>query len=143
VTADRNSSPILGLAHVGVAVRSIADSMSAWQRGLGFDLVDQETLESMRLKLAILRAGEVEIELLEPTSPESTIARFLDRRGEGIHHLSFFVPDLEAALARAQAQGLELIDRTPREGSFGTRIAFLHPRTMRGVLIELCERRKS
>src|SRR5689334_20400356 len=117
--------------------------MDAWQRGLGFDLVDQETLESMRLKLAILRAGEVEIELLEPTSPESTIARFLDRRGEGIHHLSFFVPDLEAALARAQAQGLELIDRTPREGSFGTRIAFLHPRTMRGVLIELCERRKS
>jgi len=138
-----NASPILGLAHVGVAVRSIADSMDAWQRGLGFELVGQETLESMRIKLAILRAGEVEIELLEATSPESTVARFLERRGEGIHHLSFFVPDLEAALARAQAQGLELIDRTPREGSFGTRIAFLHPRTMRGVLIELCERRKS
>lgn len=140
----RSGSPtILGLAHVGVAVKSIADSMDAWRQGLGFELVDQETLESMRLKLAILRAGDVEIELLEPTSPESTVARFLERRGEGIHHLSFFVPDLEAALARAQAQGLELIDRTPRDGSFGTRIAFLHPRTMRGVLIELCERRKS
>jgi len=134
---------ILGLAHVGIAVQSIAGSMDAWTRGLGFVLVGQETLESMRLKLAILRSGDVEIELLEPTSPESTVARFLERRGEGIHHLSFFVPDLEAALARAQAQGLELIDRTPRDGSFGTRIAFLHPRTMRGVLIELCERRKS
>ena len=138
-----DGSPILGLAHVGVAVRSIPDAITAWRRGLGFELVDQETLESMRLKLAILRSGEVEIELLEPTSPDSTVGRFLERRGEGIHHLSFFVPDLEAALARAEAQGLELIDRTPREGSFGTRIAFLHPRTMRGVLIELCERRKS
>lgn len=141
--SSAGGSPILGLAHVGIAVRSISDSLHAWRRGLGFELVDQETLESMRLKLAILRAGEVEIELLEPTSPESTVARFLERRGEGIHHLSFFVPDLEAALARAEAQGLELIDRTPRKGSHGTRIAFLHPRTMRGVLIELCERRKS
>lgn len=138
-----DGSPILGLAHVGVAVRSIPDAIAAWRRGLGFELVDQETLESMRLKLAILRSGEVEIELLEPTSPDSTVGRFLERRGEGIHHLSFFVSDLEAALARAEAQGLELIDRTPREGSSGTRIAFLHPRTMRGVLIELCERRKS
>jgi methylmalonyl-CoA/ethylmalonyl-CoA epimerase len=134
---------VLGLAHIGVAVRSIQDSMGAWSQGLGFRLVDTEVLDSMHLKIAFLKAGDVEIELLEPTSPESKVARFLERRGEGIHHLSFYVTHLETALARAEAQGLELIDRTPREGALGTRVAFLHPRSTRGVLIELCERRNS
>lgn len=133
---------ILGLAHVGVAVRSIEESIPAWSAGLGFRLVDREALDSMHLKVAFLRSGDVEVELLEPTSPESKVARFLERRGEGIHHLSFYVDHLETALARAEAQGLALIDRTPREGAQGSRVAFLHPRSMRGVLIELCERRK-
>jgi len=132
---------ILGLAHIGVAVRSLEEATSLWTRRLGFALVSTESLASMRLKIAFLRAGDAEIELLEPTSPDSPVGRFLQKRGEGIHHLSFYVADLEAALARAEAQGLELIDRTPREGSHGTKIAFLHPRAMGGVLVELCERR--
>ena len=134
---------VSGLAHVGIAVRSIEEALPAFRDGLGFALLDTVTLESMQLRIAFLRAGESELELLEPTSPDSTVARFLDRRGEGIHHVSFYVQDIEQALAEAEAAGLTLIDRTPREGSHHTRIAFLHPRALHGVLVELCERRKT
>lgn len=134
--------PVLGLAHVGVAVRSLDEALPLWTEGLGFRHVGTETLESMALRIAFLRAGDAEIELLEPTAPESTVARFLERRGEGLHHLSFYVEDLEAALHRAEERGFELIDRSPRAGSHGTKIAFLHPRSFRGVLIELCERKR-
>jgi methylmalonyl-CoA/ethylmalonyl-CoA epimerase len=136
------SGAILGLAHIGVAVRSLEESAALWTRTLGFTLVSTETLASMSLKIAFLRAGNAEVELLQPTAPDSPVGRFLEKRGEGIHHLSFYVEDLEAALARAEAQGLELIDRTPRIGSHGTKIAFLHPRSVGGVLVELCERKK-
>ena len=133
---------ITGLAHVGIAVRSLGPAIERWTQGLGFALAGEETIESMGLKLAFLEAGDLTIELLEPTRADSAIARFLEKRGEGIHHLSFRVPDIEAALARATAAGLELIDRTPRDGSHGTKIAFLHPRAMFGVLVEFCERRE-
>ena len=131
---------IRGLAHVGIAVRSLEPAVERWTRGLGFTPERIETLESMGLRLAFLKAGDAVIELLEPTRPDSTIAKFLEKRGEGIHHLSFFVDDLEAALAAAEAAGLELIDRTPRAGGHGTQIAFLHPRALGGVLVELCRR---
>lgn len=133
---------ITGLAHVGIAVRSLGPAIERWTQGLGFTLAGEETIESMGLKLAFLEAGDLTIELLEPTRADSAIARFLEKRGEGIHHLSIRVPDIEAALARATAAGLELIDRTPRDGSHGTKIAFLHPRAMFGVLVEFCERRE-
>ena len=132
---------ITGLAHVGIAVRSLGPAIERWS-GLGFTRVGEETIESMGLKLAFLRAGDLTIELLEPTRADSAVARFLEKRGEGIHHLSLFVPDIEDALARAASAGLELIDRTPRDGSHGTKIAFLHPRAMFGVLVEFCERRE-
>lgn len=132
-----------GLAHVGIAVRSISEALPAFRDGLGFAHDGTVTLESMQLRIAFLRAGESELELLEPTSPDSTVARFLERRGEGIHHVSFYVHDIEKALAEAEAAGLTLIDRTPREGGHQTRIAFLHPRALHGVLVELCERRKT
>lgn len=135
-------APIVdGLAHVGIAVRSLEEAVPRWTRSLGFRHVDTITLDSMGLKIAFLEAGGVEIELLEPARPDSVVAKFLEKRGEGIHHLSFHVRDIEAALARALEAGLELIDRTPREGSHGTKIAFLHPRSMGGVLVEFCERR--
>jgi methylmalonyl-CoA/ethylmalonyl-CoA epimerase len=130
-----------GLAHVGIAVRSLEEAVPRWTESLGFRHVDTILLESMGLKIAFLEAGGIEIELLEPARPDSVIAKFLEKRGEGIHHLSFHVRDIEAALARAEAAGLELIDRTPRDGSHGTKIAFLHPRSMGGVLVEFCERR--
>ena len=129
-----------GLAHVGIAVRSLDEAIPRWTKSLGFRLVDTITLDSMGLKIAFLEAGGTELELLEPIRSDSTIAKFLEKRGEGIHHLSFHVRDIEAALARAAAAGLELIDRTPREGSHGTKIAFVHPRSLGGVLVEFCER---
>ena len=132
---------ILGLAHVGVAVSSLQEATARWKK-LGFRVTGTETLESMALKIAFMESGDSTIELLEPTVADSPVGRFLAKRGEGIHHLSFHVPDLEAALSEAEAQGFQLIDRTPREGSHGTKIAFLHPRSMGGVLVELCERRK-
>jgi methylmalonyl-CoA epimerase len=135
------TTPIVeGLAHVGIAVRSLDEAIPRWTRSLGFRHVDTIVLESMGLRIAFLEAGGTEIELLEPTRPDSTVAKFLEKRGEGIHHLSFHVRDIEAALARAAAAGLELIDRTPREGSHGTKIAFVHPRSLGGVLVEFCER---
>lgn len=133
---------ITGLAHVGIAVRALEPAIERWNKALGFALIGEETLESMGLRIAFLSAGDLVIELLEPTRPDSAVARFLEKRGEGIHHLSFLVPDIEAALAQASAAGLELIDRTPRDGSHGTKIAFLHPRAMGGALVEFCERRE-
>ncbi len=132
---------VRGLAHVGIAVRSIAGVLPFWTGPMGFRHTGTIELDSMKLRIAFLAAGESELELLEPTSPESTVARFLERRGEGLHHLSFTVDDIERALEEARAEGLELIDRTPREGSHHTRIAFLHPRAAHGVLVELCQRR--
>jgi len=139
VTACR----VEGLAHVGIAVPALAPAIERWTRSLGFVHEGTEALESMGLRVAFLRAGSVTIELLEPTRPDSVVAKFLEKRGEGIHHLSFAVNDIEAALAGAQASGLTLIDRTPRDGTHGTRIAFLHPKSMGGVLVELCERGKA
>ena len=132
---------VLGLAHVGIAVKSIQQAIPLWG-ALGFHHVDTIDFESMKVRIAFLRAGSAELELLEPVSPDSPVGRFLEKRGEGLHHLSFFVPDLEAALREAEAAGLTLIDRSPREGSHGTRIAFLSPKSLAGVLVELCEGRK-
>ena len=132
---------IAGLAHIGISVRSIEAALPAWEK-LGFRLSETELLESMQLKVAFLTAGDAWIELLEPTAQDTPVGRFLERRGEGIHHLAFYVADIEAALARAETLGLRLIDRTPRAGSHGMKIAFLHPSGLTGALVELCERRK-
>ena len=132
---------IAGLAHIGISVRSIEAALPSWEK-LGFRLTDTEELETMHLKVAYLNAGDAWVELLEPTAADTPIARFLERRGEGIHHLALYVADIEAALARAESLGLKLIDRTPRDGSHGMKIAFLHPGGLSGALVELCERRR-
>ena len=121
-------------------MRVLEPAVVTWTK-LGFTLEGTEMLESMHLRLAFLKGGDSMIELLEPTSAESAVARFLEKRGEGIHHLSFYVQDIDAALTRAAEDGFELIDRSARSGSHGTRIAFLHPRSLGGVLVEFCERR--
>ena len=135
----KEGSEILGLAHIGLAVTSIEAASARWKK-LGFRVTGTEMLESMHVKIVFMESGGSTIELLEPTKVDSPIGRFLAKRGEGIHHVAFHVPDLEAALSAAGAQGLKLIDRTPRDGSHGMKIAFLHPRSMGGVLVELCER---
>lgn len=133
---------VLGLAHVGIAVRSLDKAIAVWTKALGLTLVDTIEFESMGVRIAFLRAGSTELELLEPTSADSPVGRFLEKRGEGMHHLSFLVSDLEAALREAEAAGMELIDRSPREGSHQTRIAFLSPKSLTGVLVELCEAKR-
>jgi methylmalonyl-CoA epimerase len=134
---------VTGLAHVGIAVRSIDAAVRVWAGALGFRHTDTVDFPSMMLKIAFLRGGSAELELLEPTHADSPVGRFLAKRGEGLHHLSFLVPDLERALKEAEAAGLELIDRSPREGGHETKIAFLSPRSLNGVLVELCERRET
>ena len=135
-------SRVHGLAHVGIAVRSLDQAIPVWVRSMGFRHTDTIEFEAMKLRIAFLRGGSAELELLEPTAVDSPVGRFIAKRGEGVHHLSFLVPDLEKALEEAEAAGLELIDRSPREGSHHTRIAFLSPRTLNGALVELCERRE-
>jgi methylmalonyl-CoA/ethylmalonyl-CoA epimerase len=131
---------IRGLAHVGVAVRALEPAIERWKR-LGFVHESTETLDSMGLRLAFLRAGDAVIELLEPTRPETAIAKFLEKRGEGIHHVALWVDDMERALADAADAGLELIDSAPRAGSHETEVAFLHPRALAGVLVEFCRKK--
>ena len=133
---------VSGLAHVGIAVRSLDEAIPRWTKALGFTHVDTIDFESMKLRIAFLKAGTSELELLEPTSPDSPVGKFLAKRGEGMHHLSFLVPDIEKALREAEAAGLELIDRSPREGSHDTKIAFLSPKSLNGVLVELCEQHR-
>jgi methylmalonyl-CoA/ethylmalonyl-CoA epimerase len=138
------SSPLhaLGLAHVGIAVPSIEAALPVWE-ALGYRVTDREEIASMHLRVAFLEgaAAGTLLELLEPTASDTPVGRFLATRRGGLHHLAFLVADLEAALRDAETRGLELIDRTPRDGSHGLRIAFLHPRSFHGVLVELCQRR--
>jgi methylmalonyl-CoA/ethylmalonyl-CoA epimerase len=126
--------------HIGIAVAELAGRVEFWRDALGLPLSAIEVVEGERVRVAMLRAGDARIELLEATDPSSPIARHLDKRGEGIHHLTLRVDDIQAALARARAHGVEVLGDAPRDGAEGSRVAFLHPRSCGGVLVELCER---
>jgi methylmalonyl-CoA/ethylmalonyl-CoA epimerase len=126
------------LDHIGIAVRSLDAARIYESMGLTIDHV--ETVTTQSVKTAFLSVGDSNLELLEPTGPESTIAKFIQKRGEGIHHLCFRVDDIEEHLARLKAQGYRLINETPVPGAHGCRVAFLHPAAGNGVLIELSER---
>ena len=121
------------LHHIGIAVRSLAESVGHYQR-MGLRLAHREDVVSQKVKVAFLGDGPY-IELLEPTSPDSPVAKFLDKRGPGQHHLAFAVPNIEAELKRQLAAGAELIDRAARLGAWGHKVAFLHPKSHGGVLI--------
>ena len=125
--------------HIGIAVNSLDASIPFYRDVLGMAFEGTEEVADQKVRVAFLAVGESRIELLEPTAPESPIARFLEKNGEGIHHLAYQVDDLEAALARLKSEGVRLIDDAPRAGAHGTRIAFLHPKASGGVLTELCE----
>jgi methylmalonyl-CoA/ethylmalonyl-CoA epimerase len=126
------------LDHIGIAVRSLEAAKIYEAMGLTIDHV--ETVTTQSVKTAFLSVGDSNLELLEPTGPESPIAKFIEKRGEGIHHLCFRVDDIEEHLARLQAQGFRLINETPVPGAHGCRVAFLHPAAGNGVLIELSEK---
>jgi methylmalonyl-CoA/ethylmalonyl-CoA epimerase len=125
------------IAHIGIAVRAIDELLPFYRDLLGLD--DHPLEDSDGAHIAGLSAGESLVELLEPNTADSPISRFIDRRGPGIHHICFAVPDLDDTLARCRARGIKLIDDTPRMGAEGKRIAFLHPASTGGVLIELTE----
>lgn len=125
------------IAHIGIAVRAIDEMLPFYRDLLGLD--DHPLENSDGARIAGFAAGSQLVELLEPNAPDSPIARFLDRRGPGIHHICFVVTDLDDTLARCRDRGIRLIDDTPRMGAEGKRIAFLHPASTGGVLIELTE----
>jgi methylmalonyl-CoA/ethylmalonyl-CoA epimerase len=125
------------IAHIGIAVRAIDEMLPFYRDLLGLD--DHPLEDSDGARIAGLSAGPQLVELLEPRSDDSPISRFIDRRGPGIHHICFAVQDLDDSLARCRARGIRLIDETPRMGAEGKRIAFLHPASTGGVLIELTE----
>ncbi len=128
------------IEHLGIAVQSIADVLPYYTDVLGLEFYKEEVVEDQKVKTAFLKVGEVKIELLEPTSPESTVQKYLDNGGRGIHHIAFKVEDgLTEALATCDAQGIRLIDKAPRGGADGLNIAFLHPKSTYGILTELCE----
>ena len=126
------------LDHIGIAVRSIEEARIYQALGLEIDHV--ETVETQKVKTAFISDGDSNIELLEPTSPESTIAKFIEKRGEGIHHICLRVDDIESELRKLQEQGFRLINPAPVPGAHGCRVAFLHPSAGSGVLIELSEK---
>ena len=130
---------IIKVDHIGVAVESLAQALKPYQEGLGIQPSALEEVADQGVHIAFLPVGDTEIELLEPTSPDSPVARFIERRGEGLHHICLEVDDLEATLRKLKAQGVRLIDETPRDGGLGKRIAFVHPRGLHGVLLELSQ----
>ena len=128
------------LTHIGIAVRDLDRSAALFSSLLGKQLEHSEEVPDQRVRATFFRVGEAGIELLEPTSSDSPIAKFIDKRGEGVHHLSFEVDDIDHEIARLKQEGFELIDERPRMGADGYRIAFLHPKSTNGVLVEISQK---
>jgi len=124
--------------HIGIAVNSIKEVINLYTEELGLELKGVETVEEQKVITAIIPVGESKIELLESTDPEGPIARYIEKRGEGMHHIAFEVSDIQETLETLESKGIQLIDRKPRKGVEGSSIAFLHPRQAK-VLIELVQ----
>jgi len=125
--------------HLGIATKGIDDALKFWSDALGLENVHTEIVEDQKVKVAMLPIGESRIELLEPTSEDSPISKFLEKRGGGIHHIAVEVDNIEAALAKLKSQGMRLIDEEPRIGAEGCLVAFVHPSASNGVLLELVQ----
>lgn len=130
---------ITHIEHIGIAVRSIEEQLPYYEEILGLKCYNIETVEDQKVKTAFFKVGQTKIELLEPTSEESTIAKFIENRGEGVHHIAYATNDINKALTKAEEKGVVLIDKEPRKGAEGLNIAFLHPKSTGRVLTELCE----
>ena len=127
------------IEHLGIAVKSLEEAIPYWENVLGLKCYNIEEVADQKVKTAFFMVGQTKIELLEPTSEESTIAKYIEKRGQGVHHVAFAVEGIEEALADATEKGVQLIDKAPRKGAEGLSIAFLHPKSTMGVLTELCE----
>jgi len=126
--------------HIGIAVKDLDQALKFYEEVLGLKATGTEVVEEQKVKVAFLPTGDSEVELLESTSPDGPIAKFIERNGEGIQHIAFRVDNIEQKLAELKEKGVRLIDEKPRYGAGGARIAFLHPKSTFGVLIELSER---
>ena len=129
--------------HLGIAVRSISDSLAFYREALGLELAGTETVEDQGVKVALLPVGESRIELLEPFSEETPVGRFIARRGEGLHHICYEVDDLASKIDELRSRGVRLLDGYPRRGAEGKLVAFLHPASAHGVLVELVEKART
>jgi len=125
--------------HLGIATKGIDEVLEFWSDALGLENVHTEVVEDQKVRVAMLPIGESRVELLEPTSDDSPISKFLEKRGGGIHHIAVEVEDIEAALSKLKAQGMRLIDEHPRIGAEGCLVAFVHPSSTHGVLLELVQ----
>lgn len=130
------------LDHIGIAVGDLAQALAFYRDALGLEVGPPEEVPSQRVRAHFVPVGEATLELLEPTAPDSPIAKFIEKRGPGVHHVTLRVDDLNEALGRLRARGVRLIDEAPREGAEGALIAFVHPASTHGVLVELKQRRK-
>ncbi len=125
--------------HIGIAVKDLNQAIRFYRDQLGLKIKAVEEVDQQKVKVAFVPVSETNLELLEPTDPSGPVGKFIARKGEGIHHISFKVSDLEGKLKQLREEGIELIDQEPRYGAGGAKIAFLHPKSTGGVLIELCE----
>lgn len=125
--------------HIGIAVTSLEATLPFYRDNLGMVFAGIEEVAEQKVRVAMLQVGEAKIELLEPTSDDSPVARFIEKNGAGIHHIAYEVTDIEAAIATLLADGTRMIDEKPRHGAHGARIAFIHPKSSNGVLTELCQ----
>jgi len=131
---------ILKIDHLGIAVKDMDVGKTFWRDILGLGFEGTETVAEQKVTTGFFPVGESEVELLESTAPDGPVAKYIEKRGEGIQHVAFRVDDIDAALKELKEKGVRLIDETPRKGAGGARIAFLHPKATGGVLVELCER---
>lgn len=124
--------------HIGIAVRSLEESIPLYEKALGLKFLKTEEVQSQKVRTAFFEAGEIHIELLEPTADDSPIAIFIEKKGEGIHHIAFGSDDILTQLSLASDAGIRLINETPIVGAGGKQVAFLHPKSTKGVLTEIC-----
>jgi methylmalonyl-CoA/ethylmalonyl-CoA epimerase len=126
------------IEHIGIAVKSLNDAIPFYEKILGLTCYAIEEVKDQRVKTAFFMVGQTKIELLESTDPEGPIGKFIEKKGEGIHHIAFEQEDIAGALTNAEANGIQLIDKSPRKGAEGLNIGFLHPKSTFGVLMEFC-----
>ena len=130
------------IEHIGIAVSNLEASIDFYEKVFGLKCYNIEEVPEQKVRTAFFMVGQTKIELLESTDPEGPIGKFIEKKGEGIHHIAFAVSNIEEQLKHAEEQGIKLIDSTPRKGAEGLDIAFLHPKSTSGVLIEICEDKK-
>ena len=129
------------IEHIGIAVISLEEAIPFYEKVLGLDCYSIEEVKDQKVKTAFFKVGQTKIELLEPTDPDSAVAKFISKRGEGIHHIAFAVNDIDRKLKEVEEKGVRLIDNVSRKGAEGMDIGFLHPKSTFGVLTELCEKK--